>query len=85
LPSGLQIAINWGFAGAISVLLLIVVLIVFVAYDRLLGLSTMTGAATMRNAVASRLRLWARSGLEHSIIALCGVCAGGGPCRSCRA
>ncbi|MDR2330822.1 MAG: ABC transporter permease subunit [Comamonas sp.] len=35
---------NWGFAGAISVLLLIVVLIVFAVYDKVLGLSTMTGA-----------------------------------------
>jgi putative spermidine/putrescine transport system permease protein len=47
---------NWGFAGAISVLLLFVVLIVFAAYDRLLGLSTMTGAAAPRSAAApSRL------------------------------
>jgi putative spermidine/putrescine transport system permease protein len=51
----IQQTMNWGFAGAIAVLLLIVVLIVFVAYDRLLGLSTMTGAATTRNAVPSRL------------------------------
>jgi putative spermidine/putrescine transport system permease protein len=47
---------NWGFAGAISVLLLFVVLIVFAAYDRLLGLSSMTGAAAPRRAAApSRL------------------------------
>ena len=46
---------NWGFAGAISVLLLLVVLIVFVAYDRLLGLSTMTGAAAARHRAPSRL------------------------------
>lgn len=46
---------NWGFAGAISVLLLLVVLVVFAAYDRLLGLSTMTGAATARRATPSRL------------------------------
>src|SRR5262245_31778222 len=44
-----QQTLNWGFAGAISVLLLIVVLIVFAAYDRLLGLSTMTGAAAPRS------------------------------------
>lgn len=36
---------NWGFAGSISVLLLVVVLAVFVLYDRVLGLSTMTGGA----------------------------------------
>src|SRR6266700_4527923 len=50
-----QQTMNWGFAGAISVLLLVVVLIVFAAYDRLLGLSTMTGAAAPRNATPSRL------------------------------
>ena len=38
-------ALNWGFAGAISVLLLVVVLLVFVLYDRLVGLSTMTGGS----------------------------------------
>ena len=32
--------LNWGFAGAISVLLLVVVLAVFALYDRVLGLST---------------------------------------------
>jgi putative spermidine/putrescine transport system permease protein len=50
-----QQTMNWGFAGAISVLLLFVVLIVFAAYDRLLGLSTMTGATTASNAAPSRL------------------------------
>jgi putative spermidine/putrescine transport system permease protein len=38
-----QQLMNWGFAGSISVLLLVVVLAVFVLYDRLLGLSTITG------------------------------------------
>lgn len=36
-------ALNWGFAGAISVLLLAVVLVVFLVYDRMVGLSTMAG------------------------------------------
>ena len=36
-------ALNWGFAGAISVLLLAVVLLVFLIYDRMVGLSTMAG------------------------------------------
>lgn len=39
---------NWGFAGAIAVLLLVVTLAVFVLYDRLLGLSTMTGESSQR-------------------------------------
>ena len=42
-----QQTLNWGFAGAISVLLLLVVLAVFAIYDRVLGLSTMTGAASI--------------------------------------
>jgi putative spermidine/putrescine transport system permease protein len=45
-----QQTLNWGFAGAISVLLLAVVLVVFVLYDRVLGLSTMTGAGSVRTA-----------------------------------
>ena len=39
---------NWGFAGAISVLMLVVVLAVFALYDKLLGLSTMTGESSQR-------------------------------------
>jgi putative spermidine/putrescine transport system permease protein len=45
-----QQTMNWGFAGAISVLLLVVVLAVFALYDKLLGLSTMTGEASTRTA-----------------------------------
>ncbi len=47
-----QQTMNWGFAGAISVLLLIVVLAVFMIYDRLLGLSTMTGGSADRHKTA---------------------------------
>ncbi|MCA0241786.1 MAG: ABC transporter permease subunit [Proteobacteria bacterium] len=43
-----QQTLNWGFAGAISVLLLAVVLLVFLLYDKLLGLSTMTGSSADR-------------------------------------
>ncbi|MGE8317633.1 MAG: ABC transporter permease subunit [Comamonas sp.] len=39
---------NWGFAGSISVLLLVVVLAVFALYDKVLGLSTMTGAQSTK-------------------------------------
>src|SRR5262245_45287781 len=45
--------LNWGFAGAISVLLLVVVVAVFAVYDRLLGLSTMTGVSIGRVGRAS--------------------------------
>lgn len=39
---------NWGFAGSIAVLMLVVVLAVFALYDKVLGLSTMTGASSQR-------------------------------------
>lgn len=44
---------NWGFAGAISVLMLVVVLAVFAVYDKVLGLSTMTGGASDRTRPAA--------------------------------
>lgn len=58
--------LNWGFAGSISVLLLFVVLVVFTIYDRVLGISTMTGVsperggapATARTRVMRRLGEW---------------------------
>src|SRR5262245_26330618 len=40
--------LNWGFAGAISVLLLAVVVAIFVVYDKLLGLSSITGTSRPR-------------------------------------
>src|SRR5262245_4103337 len=55
-----QQTLNWGFAGAISVLLLITVLAVFWLYDALLGLSTMTGVSDPRRAVSAH-------GLAHRI------------------
>ena len=47
-----QQSLDWGFAGAISVLLLLVVLAVFVVYDRTLGLATMTGGVSGRPVAA---------------------------------
>ncbi|MDB5850682.1 MAG: transporter permease subunit, partial [Rhodoferax sp.] len=55
-----QQTLNWGFAGAISVFLLIVVLAVFALYDKLLGLSTMTGSAS------DRAKPVAASGWSHA-------------------
>ncbi|NOV22762.1 ABC transporter permease subunit [Cupriavidus necator] len=43
-----QQTMNWGFAGSISVLLLLVVLAVFALYDKVLGLSSMAGGAERR-------------------------------------
>jgi putative spermidine/putrescine transport system permease protein len=48
---------NWGFAGSISVLMLVVVLAVFALYDKVLGLSTMTGESSQR--------VGGRHGLTH--------------------
>jgi len=42
--------LNWGFAGSISVLMLVVVVAVFALYDKVLGLSTMTGESSQRTA-----------------------------------
>ena len=39
----IQSTLNWGFAGAVSMLLLTTSLVVFVLYDRMLGLSTLVG------------------------------------------
>jgi len=51
--------LNWGFAGAVSLLLLVTALIIFVLYDRLLGLSTLSGqsapAAGSRSSLIGRL------------------------------
>ncbi|MGF6175041.1 ABC transporter permease subunit [Ensifer sp. 4252] len=45
-----QQTLNWGLAGAISVLLLVVVLIVFFLYDRIFGFASLTGESTATNA-----------------------------------
>jgi len=52
-----QQTLNWEFAGAVSVLLLVVVLAVFILYDRVLGLSTMTGSAAPRKPNTGRRSL----------------------------
>ena len=45
--------LNWGFAGAIGMLLMVAVLVIFFIYDKLLGLSTLSGGEAKR---ASSLR-----------------------------
>nr|WP_051001727.1 ABC transporter permease subunit [Herbaspirillum sp. YR522] len=55
-------ALNWGFAGAISVLLLVVVLVVFVIYDRMVGLSTMAGGSSAAARKSSANPAWRRLG-----------------------
>lgn len=57
-----QQTMNWEFAGAVSVLLLVVVLAVFALYDKILGLSTMTGAGAARPRASARPGLLRRAG-----------------------
>lgn len=48
-----QELLNWGFAGALSVVLLAAALLIFVLYDRLLGLSSLSGGERAGAAIAS--------------------------------
>lgn len=57
-----QQTLNWEFAGAVSVLLLVVVLVVFAIYDKVLGLSTMTGGASTRQRDSGKESLSRRAG-----------------------
>lgn len=57
-----QQTMNWEFAGAVSVLLLVVVLVVFALYDKILGLSTMTGGSASRPRTSSQPGLMRRAG-----------------------
>ncbi|WP_062472261.1 ABC transporter permease subunit [Variovorax boronicumulans] len=71
-----QQTMNWGFAGAISVLLLVVVLAVFALYDKLLGLSSMTGSAPSRTrpAADSVSTRWIKRHGSELLIALGRAC-----------
>lgn len=72
----IQSTLNWGFAGAVSMLLLVTSVIVFVLYDRFLGLSTLAGES--RSAEQGRLgELGARAGFYFTAAAgrLCDVVA----------
>ncbi|MBB2931432.1 ABC transporter permease subunit [Paraburkholderia silvatlantica] len=62
-------ALNWRFAGAISVLLLVVVLAVFVVYDRMVGLSTMAGGSSASGAPHNG-RNWSRKAGDVVLTAL---------------
>lgn len=62
---------NWGFAGAISVLLLVVVVAIFILYDRAVGLSTLAGAARPPGAGRRRwLPGWLPGWREACLLAL---------------
>ncbi|NNF77525.1 MAG: ABC transporter permease subunit [Rhizobiales bacterium] len=55
----IQEVLNWGFAGAVAMLLFVSVVAIFVLYDRLLGLSTLSGqseqASGGRSGVIARI------------------------------
>ena len=53
---------NWSFAGAVSVLLLGTTLAVFILYDQLFGLSTMSGTQNITDSGRRKLRLVGRLG-----------------------
>jgi ABC-type spermidine/putrescine transport system permease subunit I len=44
--------LNWGFAGAVALLLLVTALVVFYLYDRLLGMSTLSGSGAADRSTA---------------------------------
>lgn len=46
--------LNWGFAGAISVMLLVAAFIIFYLFDRVLGMSALTGGATQSRTSAQK-------------------------------
>ncbi len=50
----IQSTLNWGFAGAVSMLLLVAVLAVFFLYSRLIGLSSLAGERTTTTQQAAR-------------------------------
>lgn len=55
----IQEVLNWGFAGAVAMLLFVSVVAIFIVYDRLLGLSTLSGqseqAAGGRGGLVARI------------------------------
>ncbi|MHC8288061.1 ABC transporter permease subunit [Pseudomonas sp. XS1P51] len=56
-----QELLNWEFAGALSVLLLVAVLVVFLVYDRVFGMSTLAGGSSTPTK-PGRLRILSRLG-----------------------
>ncbi|MDP7554285.1 MAG: ABC transporter permease subunit [Candidatus Thioglobus sp.] len=65
--------LNWGFAGAIAMLLLASVLVIFFFYDQLLGLSTLSGESTHehKKGVIGRIGRWLGGGVINILSYLC--------------
>ncbi|WP_082145825.1 ABC transporter permease subunit [Microvirga massiliensis] len=49
----IQEMMNWGFGGALSALLIAATIVIFLVYDRLVGMSTLAGGETSRAGAAS--------------------------------
>lgn len=65
--------LNWGFAGAIAVMLLLLALVIFYVYDRLVGLSTLSGGAMRHDLTPRRNFLgWLGARLGAAAIAATG-------------
>jgi ABC-type spermidine/putrescine transport system permease subunit II len=67
----IQDMLNWGFAGAIAILLLVSALVIFYLYDRLVGLSTLAGGrARLGATLASNPVGWAGRRVGNGFIRL---------------
>ena len=65
--------LNWGFAGAIAMLLLVSVLVIFFLYDQLLGLSTLSGesANEQKKGTIGQIGRWLGSSIINAIGYVC--------------
>jgi ABC-type spermidine/putrescine transport system permease subunit I len=65
--------LNWGFAGAIAMLLLVSVMVIFFLYDQLLGLSTLSGESTheQKRGVIGRTGRWLGAHIINMLGYLC--------------
>ena len=65
--------LNWGFAGAIAMLLLVSVLVIFFLYDQLLGLSTLSGesAHEQKKGTIGQIGRWLGSSIINAIGYVC--------------
>jgi ABC-type spermidine/putrescine transport system permease subunit I len=64
-----QDLLNWPFAGALSVMLLVAVLLVFALYDRLFGVSSLAGTSALAVARDSDRAAGALSRVGHGLLA----------------
>jgi putative spermidine/putrescine transport system permease protein len=68
-----QQLLNWGFAGALSLLLLVSAGVIFVVFDRIVGVQSLTQASTRSGSASTRLGARSLGRLGRSICALLGT------------